>query len=258
MSHRDEYSTDMVAMLELLWGEGYMAPGGPGNVARMLRDIETRGKKILDIGSGLGGPALEMAATHGALVTGIDLEAPLIERASQAAAERGLDERCQFVRVAPGPLPFDDEAFDIVVSAGALTQTADALRLLEEALRVLVRGGHLSCYEWFKSPGDLSTEMREWIELEGLTYALRTQDEFRELMSSAGFLNAAVEDASAWYRKEAHRELDRMRGELYPQMVERLGREEADHFVANWEAMVIVLDRNEMRQGYCRALRPAT
>ena len=32
--------------------------------------------------------------------------------------------------------------------------------------------------------------------------------------------------------------------------------EDADHFVENWRAMVVVLDKNEMRQGYCRARRP--
>ena len=31
MTHEDEYHDNMVTMLELIWGEGYMAPGGPGN-----------------------------------------------------------------------------------------------------------------------------------------------------------------------------------------------------------------------------------
>ncbi len=32
MTHEDEYHDNVVTMLELVWGEGYMAPGGPGNV----------------------------------------------------------------------------------------------------------------------------------------------------------------------------------------------------------------------------------
>ena len=74
MEHENEYHDGMVRMLELIWGDGYMAPGGPGNVAKMLDGIDTAGKRILDIGSGSGGPALEMARTHGASVVGIDLE----------------------------------------------------------------------------------------------------------------------------------------------------------------------------------------
>ena len=54
MSHENEYFPNMVTMLELIWGDGYMAPGGPGNVARLLDGIDTQGKRILDIGCGPG------------------------------------------------------------------------------------------------------------------------------------------------------------------------------------------------------------
>ena len=76
MAHDNEYHDNMVTMLELIWGKGYMAPGGAGNVAKLLHGTTPQGKRILDIGCGLGGPAFEMARTHGARVTGIDLEAP--------------------------------------------------------------------------------------------------------------------------------------------------------------------------------------
>ena len=87
MTHEDEYHDNMVTMLELIWGKGYMAPGGPGNVAKLLNGMDTQDKRILDIGCGIGGPAFEMVNTHGANVVGIDLEAPLISRATQAASD---------------------------------------------------------------------------------------------------------------------------------------------------------------------------
>ncbi len=45
-----------------------MAPGGPGNVVKMLQGIVEPGDRILDIGCGIGGPASEMARTPGASV----------------------------------------------------------------------------------------------------------------------------------------------------------------------------------------------
>ena len=54
MGHENEYYDNMVTMLELIWGEGYMAPGGPGNVARMLEGTSPGSKRILDIGCGSG------------------------------------------------------------------------------------------------------------------------------------------------------------------------------------------------------------
>lgn len=254
--HVDEYPEGMVALLELIWGKGYMAPGGPGNVARMLGGIDTHGKRLLDIGCGIGGPAFEMARTFGAIVTGIDLEAPLIERARTSARELGLNSQCTFQTVEPGPLPFADGSFDIVISAGAFTQTDDKPAMLGEAFRVLGPGGHLSCYEWFRGDeGGYSPDMRHWFELEGLTYAMVTLDAYREQFHKAGFVDVVANDATDWYRREARREYELMRGPLYPRLIDLLGADEADRYVEDWRAMVVVIDKGEMRQGYCRGRR---
>lgn len=257
MSHETEYHDSMIRMLELIWGEGYMAPGGPGNVGKLLAGTDPAGKRILDIGCGLGGPAIEMARTHGATVVGIDLEAPLIERATAYAHKAGLQERCSFRCVTPGPLAFPDASFDIVISSGAITQTDDKAAIFGEILRVLRPRGHYSCYEWMSSGADLSDDMRYWIKLEELSYDFRTLDEYAGLLVAAGFSNVDVNDATDWYRAEARREYDLIRGELYPSMLELLGQQDADHFVEDWRAMVVVIDAGEMRQGYCRGQRPA-
>lgn len=256
MSHENEYHENMITMLELIWGDGYMAPGGPGNVARMLQGLETRDKRILDIGCGIGGPALEMARSFGAKVVGIDLEAPLIERARSAARRMGLEKQCDFQTVEAGPLPFADASFDIVVTSGAITQTKDKAGVFRECFRVLHPGGNLSCYDWMKSDAPYSDDMLHWFKVEGLTYALETLADYESHFKACGFIDVAVEDASSWYREEARREYGLIKGELYPRMIELLGHKDADHFVENWRALVVVCDQGEMRQGYCRGRRP--
>jgi len=256
MTHEDEYHDNMVTMLELIWGEGFMAPGGPGNVAKMLDGIETEGKRILDIGCGIGGPTFEMVRTFGAEVVGIDLEPALIQRANIAAAQHGLSDRCSFETVQVGPLPFADRSFDIVISAGAITQTKDKAAILDECMRVLRPGGHVSCYEWQKSDADYSDDMRYWFKLEGLTYALETLDNYADLFLNCGYEDVIAIDASDWYRTQAGREYELIKGDLYLRMVDLLGQKDADHFVENWRAMVVVIDKGEMRQGYCRGRRP--
>jgi phosphoethanolamine N-methyltransferase len=255
-THENEYHDNMVTMLELIWGEGYMAPGGPGNVARLLDGTEPVGKLILDVGCGIGGPAFEMARTHGARVIGIDLEAPLIERAEQAAARLGLEEQCEFRTVETGSLPFDNESFDIVLTSGALTQTSGTPDLVRDCSRVLKPGGFLTCYEWMRTEQEYSEDMLYWFKVEELTFDLRTLGEFREMYENAGFIDIETTDASAWYRAECRREYELIRGELYPRMVELLGQESADHFVEDWRSMLVVCESGEMRQGYCRGHKP--
>lgn len=255
--HENEYHDAMVAMLELIWGAGYMAPGGPGNVARLLQGTEPAGKRILDVGCGIGGPALEMAEVHGAHVTGIDLEAPLIERARKSAASRGLQDHCEFLTVDQGPFPFGDRSFDIVLSSGAITQTRGTRELIRDCFRVLRPGGWLTCYEWMRTDRPYSDDMLYWFEMEGLTYALETLESFGQIFRETGFSDVETVDASAWYRAESRREYELMKGELYPRMVELLGQRDADHFVEDWRAMVVVCESGEMRQCYCRGRRPA-
>jgi len=257
VSHENEYHDALVTMLEIIWGDGYMAPGGPGNVARLLDGIDATGKRILDIGCGIGGPAFEMATTHGANVVGIDLEAPLVERARKSAAKLGLADRCTFKTVEVGPLAFDDESFDVVISSGAFTQIADKSGILGESLRVLRPGGHLRCYDWLGSGREISDDMRYWFKMEGITYALETLRSYERHLVDAGFVEVRTIDATNWYQKEAHREYDLMRGDLNARMVELLGQADADYFVENWRAMVVVIDQGDMRQGYCRGRRPA-
>ncbi len=255
MTRENEYHDNMVKMLELIWGEGYMAPGGPGNIANLLEGTNPKGKRILDIGCGIGGPAFEMARSHGARVTGIDLEAPLIQRATEDTEKLGLQEQCDFRTVEVGPLPFPDESFDIVISSGSITQIDDKEAIFDECMRILMPGGHLSCYEWMRSERDYSDNMYRWFELEELTYTLEQIDQYEERFATAGFTDIVAVDATDWYRAEVRRENDLIKGELYTTMVELLGQKDADHFVENWAAMVIVIDAGEMRQGYCRGMK---
>ena len=46
------YPPEFIDKLELLWGIGFLSPGGPDEVKEILRDITVRDKMVLDIGCG--------------------------------------------------------------------------------------------------------------------------------------------------------------------------------------------------------------
>ena len=50
-----EYGMAMVGALELIWGEGFLSPGGPEEVAETLAGRDIRDAEVLDIGCGIGG-----------------------------------------------------------------------------------------------------------------------------------------------------------------------------------------------------------
>ncbi len=254
--HVSEYHDSMVAFLEWIWGRNFMAPGGEGNVDKLVNGLDLAGKRVLDIGCGIGGPAFVLARKYGAVVTGIDLEPQLISRASHRAKELGLSHRTEFSTVTLGPLEFPDRSFDVVFTSGALTQTEDKAGIVAECYRVLKPGGILTCYDWLKSEGELSADMRYFIQMEGLTYNLITLAELGSHLVEGGFEDVTTEDASEWYRRESRREYERMRGEGRPQVVELIGEAQAEHMIEDWRSMVVVCEKGELRQGYTRGRRP--
>ena len=257
MEHESEYHDAMITMLEMIWGEGFMVPGGEGHVANLIDGLAVRDKRILDIGCGLGGPAFVLTGTYSAYVVGIDLDTHLIERAQRRSIELGLNADTDFLVVEPGPLKFPDETFDLVLSSGAFTQIENKREMYEECLRVLKPGGALTCYDWMKCEGEYSEDMRYWFEMEGLTYAMETPERHEEILREAGFSDIEIKDRSDWYRRRAQDEYEMIRSELYPRMLGLIGQRDADHFVENWRAMVVVCEKGEMLQVYCRARKPA-
>ena len=245
--HEDEYDDGMVAMLELIWGEGFLAPGGSGNVHRIVAGLDLRDKILLDIGSGVGGVDLILAGEYGAHVIGFEIERALIDRARDYAARAGLSERIEFRHVEPGPLELDDASVDVVFSSGAIIHIDDKPELFKDINRVLRPGGVLAVYDWLKGPDPYSDEMRYWFEMEGLTYAMDTLENYERMLREAGFVDIQSSDSSAWYRRHAREEYTRMKGELHEQMVAALGKDRAEHFVENWRASTIVLDNGELR-----------
>ncbi len=247
----------MIGMLELIWGQGFLIPAGTENVRRTVAGLDLRDKLVLDIGSGIGGPALVLAGEMGARVVGIDLEGPLVARARAYADAAGLSGRVEFRQASVGPLALDDESFDVVYSSGVFTQVEDKLAMFKEVFRVLKPGGVLTCYDWMKGDQPYGADMRAWFELEGLTYAMETLEAHGRILRQAGFADIELADDRQAYRDLCHREYDEMQGPLKARMIELLGREQQEHFLENWRAMVVVLDKGELRPGFYRARKPA-
>ena len=60
------YDASVIDFLGELWGDGYLSPGGPEEVARVLEGIDLTGLTVLDIGCGAGGITVDLVRRHGA------------------------------------------------------------------------------------------------------------------------------------------------------------------------------------------------
>lgn len=260
MSEREyEYTDDFVAKLELLWGEGFLSPGGPAETARILEGTDLTGLDVLDIGCGIGGIDVLLARDYGARsVTGVDIEEPLIRRCRERAVRTGLAGRLAFTLVEPGPLPFGGASFDAVFSKDSMIHIPQKAELFADVFRVLRPGGLFLASDWMQSAdGPRSREMARFVETSGLSFAMGITDELPHRLRAAGFSEIHVVDRNSWYRDEARDELARMRGELRGPLLEILGREKADRWIDMREAMIAALDAGHFRPTHFRAVKPA-
>jgi ubiquinone/menaquinone biosynthesis C-methylase UbiE len=175
------------------------------------------GSRVLDVGCGSGGPALYLAATFGARVTGTDHNAEAIATATRSAESRVLTSQAHFVAADAGaPLPFDDAQFDAIVCIDAINHLRDRPSVLRDWHRLLASDGRLLFTDPIIVTGLLSNEE---VAVRGsigyFLFAPPGEDE--RLLQEAGFEILRQEDTTSRVADVAGRWLaarDRCRAEL--------------------------------------------
>jgi SAM-dependent methyltransferase len=253
-----EYDAGMQTLLQVLWGEGFLSPGGAAEVAYLLEGSDIAGCSVLDIGCGLGAVDELLIGRHGARsVLGVDVDPGLLATMAQRIERAGLAGKINTLCVRPGPLPLADGSFDVVFSKDAIVQIPDKASVFAEAYRVLRPGGWLIVSDWLRGgSGTYSAEMLEFFRLEGIAYNMANMAESAAALARTGFVETEVRDRNEWYRDLARRELAALEGELRSLVTGRIGAARTEHFVNNWRQLVRVLERGELRPAHLKARRP--
>jgi phosphoethanolamine N-methyltransferase len=252
------YDPAAIAFLEKLWGEGYLSPGGPEEVARVLEGVALTGRRVLDVGCGAGGITVALARDHGAAqVVGVDVERGVCEAARAFVARAGMADRVEIRQVAPGPFAFGDAEFDAVFSKDSIVHIPDKHFLAREAFRVLKPGGLFVASDWLIGhDGEPSPEMKAYIEAEALDFGMASPATYRAALEAAGFVDIVLRDRNPWYREVAKAELARLTGPERAAFEGALGPAEVAKQINTWSKMIVVLDTGEHRPHHFRARKP--
>jgi len=253
-----EYDEAMQALLQLLWGDGFLSPGGAAEVACLLEGSDLSGCAVLDLGCGLGAVDELLVTQHGARsVVGVDVDPGLLQTMTQRLRRAGLAERITTQCVRPGPLPLGAGTFDVVFSKDAIVQIPDKAAVFEDAYRLLRPGGWLIASDWLRGgSGPYSAEMLEYFRLEGIAYNMASLPETVAALAQAGFVDIKAQDRAGWYRDLARREFAALAGELRSLVSARIGAARTEHFVNNWRQLVLVLERGDLRPTHLKARKP--
>ncbi|MBG1230764.1 class I SAM-dependent methyltransferase [Aestuariivirga litoralis] len=252
------YHPKLISILERIWGAGWLSPGGPAEVKLLLEGLSLADKSVLDIGCGAGGIEVELIRAHGAAyVTGIDVEDGVLAVARRTAKNANIADRAGFVKVAPGPLPFPPQTFDVVFSKDSIVHIPDKHALMREVSRVLKPGGWLVASDWLIGhDGEPSAQMKAYIAAEGLDFGMAAPAHYSDALSMAGFESVLLKSRNDWYRVRAREELARLEGPLFADLVAELGRDFVDGNIKVWRNMIPVLDSGEHTPTHIRGRKP--
>ena len=253
-----QYAKDFTDALQFMWGEGFLSPGGPEEVAEMVAGIDLSGKRVLDIGSGLGGVDILLATTHGAAaVVGIDVESQLVESARALIAAKGLTDRVTFQLVAPGPLPFPGATFDVVFSKDAMVHIEDKAALYAEVLRVLKPGGRFTAADWLWAESAAKSAVVEaWLSMGPLKFVFTPPAVALQAMISAGFAEPSVTDVRRRLQQSNRKEIEVLQGPARQRLAAIVGETMASNRLASAKGRQGALDSGDLIPSHLRGRRP--
>ncbi len=134
-----------------------------------------QGDRVLDVGCGVGAPALRLARLAAAEIVGISVSRRQIERANRAARDEGLAHRVRFEHADATALEFAPESFDAVFALESMIHMPDRGQVLAQIARVLRPGGRLVLTDFFQRLPMSEQDAAEAMSGAMMTHADRSQ-----------------------------------------------------------------------------------
>lgn len=152
-------------------------------LAGLVGDLS--GKRVLDVGCGLGGTSRYLASNYGCQVTGVDLTPTYVALAETLSKLVGLNANTAFREASALDLPFGQGEFDVVWMEHVQMNIENKSRLAEEVTRVLRSGGEFAFHEVFSASEDEIYFPVPWADTTESSFLARS-DQFCVSLTQAG------------------------------------------------------------------------
>jgi len=161
--------------------------GGLEATQELAAHMELRpGLRLLDVGSGIGGPARYFAAEHGCSVTGIDLTEEFVRVAASLTQRTKLDRLAEFRLGSALQLPFAPATFDRAYMIHVGMNIADKPGIFREVRRVLKPAGLFTIYDIMRTADGPIRYPVPWAVSEETSFVASAKD-YRDALHTAGF-----------------------------------------------------------------------
>lgn len=176
-----------------LLGESFH-PGGAKLTSRLALALKVGpGELVVDVASGPGASALQLARETGCEVVGVDLAASSVAAAARAATKAGLAERVRFLQGDAEALPLEEGSVDGAICECALCTFPDKATAARELGRVLKPGARLAISDVTALPDELPTQLTNLQAWVACIADARPLEEIAALLETAGLVVETTE-----------------------------------------------------------------
>lgn len=244
-----EYDTDFLELTEMIYGDGFLSQGGPKEIDAMFARIDLTRLEILDLGCGLGGPALYLAKNNAVKIIGIDPQASIIQQAQNKldTVAKSLKGKVSFLKmIDPTNLKqFADNSFDLVFAIESMLHVSFEIKqdYFKEIYRVVKEHGHIFILDWM--PASTNKE-------HGLPFHLLTVLEFKKLIEAAGFKDIQYTDITSSRFDCALQNIDTIIARA-DEIRQRFGQQIYEHALQGWIFQKDAFGSRNLQVGFFRA-----
>jgi len=158
------------------------------------------GHHVLDVCSGVGGPARWLAFRRGCRVTGLDFTTSRVESARRLSQRARLDHLVDFVRGDATAMPLQDSDYDVVIGQESWLHIPDKSALISECTRVLKPGGTIAFTDIVaRSPLEPPMEARLAAEMQ--TSNIASVETYVALLKKSGCMVKVQDDLSGEWKR---------------------------------------------------------
>jgi phosphoethanolamine N-methyltransferase len=232
MSNKEQYSLNGIFKYEWIFGDGFLGYGEPDTTKNLIEQMSWKpGTRVLDVGSGLGGPAFLMSSKYKAVVTGVDLTKETVQIAKDRQKASGF-KNVEFFQGDIHQMEWEEGAFDIIWSRETLLHVPNKDELFQKFHSWLAPGGALMITDYSKSKGRGSDKFENYVKESG--YPLIESTTYADHIKQAGFKDVNVKDQSDFLIQLLKENLKKFEDKKQ-EFIDRFSEEDYTSFKARWE-----------------------
>jgi len=253
MAKDEQYSLTGIYRYEWIFGPGFLGYGEPQVTREIIEQMQwAPGTRVLDVGSGLGGPGFLMATEYQAKVTGVDLTQQIVDIANERLQEKKIPE-VSFLQGDIHQMHWDEGSFDVIWSRETLLHVPDKDELFGKFYRWLAPGGRVMITDYARREGQGCKQFESYIQESG--YPLMELESYGDHIRQAGFEEIAIQDQTKYLVSILEDQLHKLDSRK-DEFVNNFSQEDYEYVRSRWQMKLDCCKDGDMKWGWFSARRP--